>query len=176
MGDKDFDFEIDEEAEVFYSCSLTWQNELYVFGGHSKKTQISTVQSCRLAPTGQLTFEHRLGDCVNVADKAIVLCFNEAFGDYKKCRVASSPTGAFSEMKQSQYEHRQTRIATDDELIVVVGSYKDNNKAEILDVDGNDWSNADDYPFDWGLTYFFISLSFIVDLRFKSVNIFTKPR
>ena len=48
--DKDFNFEIDKEAEVFYSCSLTWQNELYVFGGRPKKTQISKVQSCQLEP------------------------------------------------------------------------------------------------------------------------------
>ena len=33
--DKDLNFEFDEEAEVFYSCSLTWQNELYVFGAAS---------------------------------------------------------------------------------------------------------------------------------------------
>ena len=38
--DKDFNFEIDEEAEVYGSCSLTWENELYVFGGSTKRTQI----------------------------------------------------------------------------------------------------------------------------------------
>ena len=73
--DKDFNFEIDEEAEVYGSCSLTWQNELYVFGGDTQRTQISKVQSCRLAPIGQLAFEHYFGDCVNVAGNAIVLCF-----------------------------------------------------------------------------------------------------
>ena len=112
--DKDFDFEIDEEAEVYHSCSLTWQNELYVFGGETKRTQISKVQSCRLKPIGQLAFEHSFGDCVNVASINIVLCFHFYASGGKKCRMASSPTGAFSEMKQSQYEHRQTRIATDD--------------------------------------------------------------
>ena len=110
--DKDFDFEIDEEAEAYYSCSLTWQNELYVFGGNFKRKQISKVQSCRLAPIDELAFSHDLGDCVNVADKAIILCFNS--GNYKKCRMASSPTGEFSEMEQSRYEHIFTRIATND--------------------------------------------------------------
>ena len=169
--DKDFNFEIDEEAEVNYSCSLTWQNELYVFGGLKKKTQISKVTSCRLAPIGQLKFSHLYGDCVNVAGNAVVLCFNSpASGDYKKCRMASSPTGAFSEMTLSQYEHKWTRIATNDgkfyktkfnydvftsELIIAVGSYSPSNKrAELLDVIGNTWSTVDEYPFDWGLTYF----------------------
>ena len=114
--DKDFNFEIDNKAEVKYSCSLTWQNELYVFGGSAWQTnrQISKVTSCRLASIGQLAFEHVLGDCVSVAGNAIVLCFNNADGDYKKCRMASSPTGEFSEMEQSRYEHIFTRIATND--------------------------------------------------------------
>ena len=111
--DKDFNFEIDEEAEVYQSCSLTWENEFYVFGGKSMKKQISKVSSCRLEPIGQLAFDHYYGDCVNVANNKVVLCFNVASGDYKKCRNASSPTGAFSEMAPSQYDHKHTRIATD---------------------------------------------------------------
>ena len=110
--DKDFDFEIDEKAQVQWSCSLTWQNELYVFGGRQRKTQISKITSCRLEPIGQLAFDHKLGDCVVVASTEIVLCFNESSGN--KCRLASSPTGEFREMKPSQYDHAQTRIATDD--------------------------------------------------------------
>ena len=38
------------------------------------------------------------------------------------------------------------------ELIVAVGGYDDNRKTELLDVNGNNWSDADDYPFDWGLS------------------------
>ena len=39
------------------------------------------------------------------------------------------------------------------ELIVAVGGYSPNNeKAELLDVDENNWSSADDFPSDWGLT------------------------
>ena len=91
---------------------------MYVFGGGSKKTQISKVTSCRLEPIGQLAFDHGFGDCLKVANNKVVLCFNNAGGDSKKCRVASSPTGAFSEMALSQYDHRYTRIATDNgELI-----------------------------------------------------------
>ena len=45
--------------------------------------------------------------------------------------------------------------ASTSELIVAVGGLISNNKkTEILDVDGDNWSLADDYPFDWGLTYF----------------------
>ena len=116
--DKDFNFKIDKEAEVWGGCSLTWENELFIFGGLHKKTQISRVQSCRLEPIGTLVFEHYFGDCVNVASTKIVLCFNNVDGDIthiaNKCRMAPSPTDAFSELKPSQYEHSRARIATDD--------------------------------------------------------------
>merc|ERR1712106_1221846 len=52
-------------------------------------------------------------------------------------------------MTPSQYEHRRTRIATNDELNVAVGGYNGNNKAELLDVDENNWSRADDSPFEY---------------------------
>ena len=52
----------------------------------------------------------------------------------------------------------------------------DNKKAELLDVDGDDWSDAEDYPFDWGLTYFIISLSFPVYPQYKSANISVMPQ
>ena len=118
LVDKDFNFEIDEKAEVYRSCSLTWENELYVFGGESKTTQISKVTSCRLEPvTGAtLNFDHKEGDCVSVAGKKVVLCFGKSGNNEitKKCRWASSPTGTFSDVESSQYNHRWTRIATDD--------------------------------------------------------------
>ena len=117
--DKDFNFEIDEEAGVSNSCSLTWKNELYVFGGDigsETNTQISKVTSCRLETIAQLAFNHVYGDCVNVASNIIVLCFNSAStsGDERKCRMASSPTGDFSVMTPSRYDHKYTRIATND--------------------------------------------------------------
>ena len=88
-NDKNFYFSIGEEAQVQFSCSLTWENELYVFGGNTKKRQISKVTSaCRLEQIGQLTFDHFFGDCVNVANNKIVLCFNYDNG-WKKCRMAS---------------------------------------------------------------------------------------
>ena len=93
---------------------MTWKNELFVFGGKFKKTQVVKVTSCRLELVGQLEFEHRFGDCVNVANNQVILCFNDASGDYNQCRIASSPTDAFSEMEPSQYDHRRTRIATND--------------------------------------------------------------
>ena len=75
--DRDIYFSIDNDAEVYESCSLVWQNELYVYGGYSKKRQISKVNACVLEKIGELTFNHNKGDCINVADERIYICFND---------------------------------------------------------------------------------------------------
>ena len=107
--DSDLDFTIDSESEIYVSSSLTWKNDFHVFGSNSKKTQISKVTACRLEKIGELAFPHRLGDCVNVADEKIYICFGD---DTKKCRVGSSPTDHFNEITPSLYNHRVTPIAT----------------------------------------------------------------
>ena len=110
--DRVFNFSIGNDVEVYHSCSLTWHNELYVYGGNSEKTQISKVTACRLERVGELTFTHNFGDCVNVADEQIYLCFNHRNRDLKKCRVGSSPMGQFGEILPSHFDHANTRIAT----------------------------------------------------------------
>lgn len=69
--ERELDFVIDDDTEVERSCSLTWHNKLYVFGGKRQKKQISRVDSCGLHRIGSLAFEHVYGDCVTVADARI---------------------------------------------------------------------------------------------------------
>ena len=109
--DRDFTFEFGVDTQVFCSCSLTWKNELYVFGGDSKRTQISKLLGCQLSSIGHLSFNHYAGGCANVADAKLYLCFNDRSVDYDTCRVATSPTGVFSEINRSHHAHRYTRIA-----------------------------------------------------------------
>ena len=108
--DLDFHFSIDDDCEVRQSCSITWGNEIYVFGGTRVRTQISKVTDCHLERVGTLAFEHRYGDCVNVADYLIYLCFD--YWTTQKCRVGSSPIGQFNAITSSHYDHQNTRIAT----------------------------------------------------------------
>jgi len=109
--DTNFDFVFGEGTEVDYSCSMTWKNELYIFGGRSQKRQISKLIGCQLTRIGELEFDHYLGACANVADAKLYLCFNDASGDYDKCRVALSPTGIYEEINRSIHYHAFTRIA-----------------------------------------------------------------
>ena len=108
--DLDFlDFSIDNDAQVYRSCSITWGNDFYVYGGLNQTTQISKVTECRLERVGTLAFEHNQGDCVNVADELIYICFDE--NNTKQCRVGSSPIGGlFNEIALSHYYHKRVDV------------------------------------------------------------------
>ena len=49
-----FDF---KSGEVFCSCSTTFNNRMYIFGGAENKRQISEVTGCELKQIGQLGFD-----------------------------------------------------------------------------------------------------------------------
>ena len=57
-------FLMGDETGVYGSCSITWQNEMYVLGGKDTLSrQISRVQRCRLTKLGSLDFNFELGGC-----------------------------------------------------------------------------------------------------------------
>ena len=109
--DHDFTFEFETDTQVYRSCSVTWRNEHFIFGGNTKTTQISQIIDCKLKRIGNLDFSHKYGACANVDDQRIYLCFNNKAGDYKKCRFSKSPIGEFKETLSSAFDHRETRIA-----------------------------------------------------------------
>ena len=100
------------EAEVNFSCGLTYRGEHFVFGGSTKTTQIAKIDGCQLKPIGQLAFQYYRGACANVAEEQVYLCFNaNSWTDHKKCRKAPSPLSEFEETQESAVEHTSTRIA-----------------------------------------------------------------
>ena len=108
----------DEDTEVFHSCSLTWRNQFFVFGGDQEKRQVSKLSGCRLSLVGTLAFDHVEAGCSNVGDEVIYLCFNaNNADDYKKCRSATAPLGDYTEVALSTYEHRYTRIASSQSML-----------------------------------------------------------
>ena len=112
--DRNFYFVFEDQTQVYYSCTLTWKNELFVFGGSPKKTQVSKIVGCRLEPVGELLFDHYYGGCANVDNYKIYLCFNSPSNsnpEIKKCRVTFSPTGNYEEISESSHTHHSTRIA-----------------------------------------------------------------
>ena len=104
-------FSHDENAEAYQSCSLTWQNQLHIFGGNSNRRQISRLSGYRLEFIGSLPFDHHLGACTNFADQKIFLCFNYYIG-FKTCRWSREPLGTFEQATLASYDHRETRISS----------------------------------------------------------------
>ena len=62
----DFDFDYNN-VEVVSSCSLIWHGDFYIFGGSSKKTQMSKLSKdhCKLERVGTLSFDFYTGACTN---------------------------------------------------------------------------------------------------------------
>ena len=109
------DFTFSSGTEVSASCSLIWENEMFVFGGRTEVNQISKVENCRLSSVGQLTFRMEKGACTNFADELVFICFPEADNEStaQQCKKSSHPLGTFESAKDSAYPHKNTRISND---------------------------------------------------------------
>ena len=113
-GFKKLDFSFSPDTEVYHSCSLVFNDILYVFGGTKQRRQISRVNGCGLVRVGTLNFDLDLGACT-VSQNKILLCFDNSVskGDQGRvCRKASTPTGLFSTIPESNYHHVRTAIAS----------------------------------------------------------------
>ena len=98
-----------EETDASQSCSVTYRNKFYVFGGGTKRRQISEVTKCELTRIGTLEFDHYWGTCANMDNQRIYLCFDA--NNQKQCRSAVNPLGNFTEIVNSTYDHGWTRAA-----------------------------------------------------------------
>merc|ERR1711935_1059920 len=136
--------------EVFASCGVTFQNKYFIFGGLDNKRQILQINDCSLTSVGLTPFEHFFGACGST-DTMVILCFNDDKSDNKRCRQTSSPTGPWTQMALSTYDHRETSIASSQDEFLVVGSdYPENKKAELYNFDTDSWNTVADYPFGSG--------------------------
>ena len=119
-ADKDFSFSFGKDTEVSHSCSLTWRDQFFIFGGRADRRQISILSNCQLERIGSLSFEHHYGGCGNVDDREIYLCFNRASADQKRCRYGVDPLGEFLGVEESLYPHHVTsRIGASNGLFVM---------------------------------------------------------
>ena len=96
-------------TEVSYSCSVTFRNRFYVFGGENQSRQISKVTKCELKRIGSLDFDYAEGACSTVDDREIYLCFYH--NGNKQCQSAVDPHGNFTKIAKSIFLHRFAKIA-----------------------------------------------------------------
>ena len=96
--------------EVYRSCGVVFQNKQYLYGGQKYKKQILQISNCDLISIGSFSFFLEHGACGST-DETIFLCFNSNEADTKRCRQASSPTGPWTPMALSDYDHQYISIA-----------------------------------------------------------------
>ena len=101
-------FHFGHQTSVHGSCSLTFRNSLYVFGGIDEK-QVSQLNGNRLERIGNLDFEFYHGACANLKDKYFYLCFSN--DELRQCRFSLGATKEFHKFTKSSDRHGEISIA-----------------------------------------------------------------
>ena len=138
------------------------QNRVYVYGGgdYDKKRQISLVEDCQLKRIGTLPFDLDYGTCTR-NDHYIVWCFD--YDLTKSCWKSEQPTGDWSQVQSSNFDHRKIRISaskgksafflcklsqTFSDFVFAVGnSKKSDTRTELLSTSTWSWSAKQAYPY-----------------------------
>ena len=110
-------FQISEDLDVYYSCSVVFKGRFYVYGGQDNDYSIGHLVGCHLRYVNMFSFGDFTGGACTVADDKIFLCFNSAYGtNYgytKTCNTDTDPTGNFyEEIEKSREDHELIRIAS----------------------------------------------------------------
>ena len=114
-SDSNFFFRFQENTSVYGGCTVTFQNQAYIFGGSdsASRRQVSKVEGCQLERVGTLAFDHALGACANVNNTRVYLCFSDAADDSQRCRYTTQPLSTdYTNASSSVYGHRKTSIAS----------------------------------------------------------------
>ena len=109
-------FKPDPLTEAYHSCSVIWNNQLFIFGGKNEPRQISQLTGYNLERVGNLTFDHEDGSCSNMANEYVFLCFTnlDYSSDSKLCRRSTGPLEQFSELAASEYDHYASKTSCSD--------------------------------------------------------------
>ena len=160
-------FEYGSETSVYSSCSMTYRNIFYVFGGTDTfKRQVSKLSGNRLERIGDLDFDLHAGACANVNNEYIYLCFSSPDHDeLRQCRYSSGVEKTFRKTAKSVDRHESITIAASKskykssyprglsflEHILAVGNFADHARAELLDTRSGTWLSVASYPYVTGL-------------------------
>merc|ERR1711970_25274 len=136
-------------AYVTHSCSVTLENNHYIFGGQHNMRQILQVDNCGLTNIGSLPFDFYYGAC-DKANNGFVLCF--ASTQPNTCRKSLSPTGPWTEMAPTKHGYAYNAIAGSPDTVLTVGrinsaEYTGDKTTELYDFDDDSWSEGAKYPF-----------------------------
>ena len=104
-------------TEVHQSCSVVFNDKMFIFGGQKETRQIAEVSTkCGINRIGDLPFDFVNGACTIIKGNYLMLCFDMKEGyQGKVCRIDKSPTGSFDKInKESNFNHYRARVAAID--------------------------------------------------------------
>ena len=103
-------FQRGDNTDAKQAITIRWQDQVYIFGGMTKKRQISRLNGYQLERVGDLDFDLQYGTGSNMYNQFIFLCFNaDSRGqenDYKRCWRSTGPLETFSEVALANNDHR----------------------------------------------------------------------
>ena len=107
-------FAQDDTTQAWESCAISWNNQLFIFGGMFERRQISRLTGHKLEKVGSLDFDHKNGACSVMANSFIYLCFNDDYDDHYRCRRSTGPLEQFSTISLSNHRHSSIRTSSQD--------------------------------------------------------------
>ena len=110
-------FERDKYTQAFHSCSIIWNNQLFIFGGNYNRRLISRLTGYKLEKANSsLSFDHEQGACSVMANSFVYLCFPNGFNenDSKRCRRSTGPLEQFTEVSLSANDHLFIQTSSSD--------------------------------------------------------------
>ena len=116
-GHVKMDFSFPGNTEVHQSCSVVFNNKMYIFGGKNEHRQIAEVSSkCGIDRIGDLPFDFVNGACTVIAGNYLILCFDMKEGyQGRVCRIDQSQFGSLDKISQeSDFTHYRAKIASQD--------------------------------------------------------------
>ena len=115
--DTEFQFKIDDDIYVHDSCGLRFRGEFYLYGSlEADHAEIAKLDGCSLKKIGTLPFTFQRGGCANRQNE-FYLCF-DTYGDHRTCYVSNEPTGPFTTVSKSTYQHTAVRVALNDSMSI----------------------------------------------------------
>ena len=116
-GHVKMDFNFPGNIEVHQSCSVVFNDKMFIFGGIKEHRQIAEVSSkCGIDRIGDLPFDFVNGACTVIKGDYLMLCFDMKQGyQGKVCRIDQSPTGSLDKINQwSNFAHYRAKVASKD--------------------------------------------------------------
>jgi len=146
-------------AEAHFSCSVTYQNRMLVFGGARTSHMFSEVLGCGLDVIGRAPvnlFDVACGDYTIAGQNVVMLCFPVVIrASWTRFCWSFNGTDFILE-QQARYDHESVSLGNLNGKPVAVSGFGGGTQVEILN---ESWESAAPLPFQTTGIFYFSTLS-----------------